>query len=199
MSGGANQRRKPAGLNVPNEKSSPKTPQFPIAPPPRPLSSQPRAIPARHQFLRGEAEPAPAPGRPSASAPSFSSPLSSPRFLRALRVSPETSGKSFIFSRRKWRKCRPSVPSFFFSAFFSALSPRLRVSASNGPAPAAGLSGVSSPQEHRQQSIRVLRGEPEPAPTPPSPSPPFSSPLSSPRFLRALRVSAVNRAPLTGF
>ncbi len=80
-------------------------------------------------------------------------------FPPPLRVSPETSGKSFIFSGRKWRKCRPSVPSFFFSAFFSALSPRLRVSASNGPAPAASLSGVSSPQEHRQQSIRVLRVE----------------------------------------
>ncbi len=108
---------------------------------------------------------------------------------------------------------RPSVPSLFFSVFFFALSPRLRVSASNGPrrwpvgsflaprtstagdtcaprklrslgqasprfssplsssrfprvsasprrmGPAAGLSGVSSPQEHRQQSIRVLRGD----------------------------------------
>ncbi len=113
----------------------------------------------------------------------------SPRFLRALRVSPETSGKSFIFGGRKWRKCRPSVPSFFFSAFFSALSPCLRVSASNGPAPAAGLSGVSSPQEHRQQSIRVLRGEWAPRRRegfcPPLRFPPVFPPGFSLGFLRA--------------
>ncbi len=126
------------------------------------------------------------------------------------------------FQRAKMTKMSAKRPSFFFSAFFSALSPRLRVSASNGPAPAAGLSGVSSPQEHRQQSIRVLRGEWRPQVSkssailslillrafsassaslrklPGSPlfsagangenvgqaSPRFSSPLSSPRFLR---------------
>ena len=41
---------------------------------------------------------------------------------------------------------------------FSAFPPRLRVSASpRRMGPAAGLSGVSSPREHRHQSMRVLR------------------------------------------